>query len=473
MSFCLRKCIFAASLLCLAVSSGAVTKGSVRCEGKAVAGVKVSDGVNIVTTDRNGGFVLPDDQNAGRFVFICTPSGYVSSTMPGKDCFYMELSASRKNYDFTLRRNSMDDNNHRVIVVADPQISDEDDLKPLVGRIDDIASISADGSGIYTFGISLGDMVGWNHSLYPRINKIFGASLIQWRNVMGNHDMTNYGRSFETSTTDYENAYGPAYYSFNVGKVHYVVLNDNFFVGKDWYYIGYLPERQLSWLEKDLAYVPKGSEIVLCMHIPTQLYHVDTKAFSYPYISEMMCNNTALYKIVDGYQTTILSGHMHTNTNVRINDHIVEHNIGGLCGAWWCGTVCIDGCPPGCKVYERHGKEQKWYYKGEGMSRDVQARIYADDPSYPGKVIAHVWDQDADWKVEYMENGSKVCDMTRFEGVDPTAVEQFKDPTRYKISWVGYLKTPNLFEAPYNPEAVNPQVRVTNPFGEVFTYDVK
>ena len=57
--------------------------------------------------------------------------------------------------------------------------------------------------------------------------------------------------------------YGPAYYSYNVGEVHYAVLNDNYYIGRDWYYIGYLEERQLAWLERDLSFVPAGTTVVV------------------------------------------------------------------------------------------------------------------------------------------------------------------------------------------------------------------
>ncbi|MCQ2166862.1 MAG: calcineurin-like phosphoesterase family protein [Bacteroidales bacterium] len=447
--------------------------GNVCCEGKGVEGVAVSDGVNVVLTGRDGHYCLPYSENAGRFVFISTPSGYVSTTMGGEECFYKMIKdkdgdSGARTYDFTLRRNSFDDTRHKVIVVADPQISDPDDLEPLKGRLEDIGGVTDGIRDCWCFGINLGDMVGWNHSLYPRINKIFERSNILWRNVIGNHDMTNWGRSFETSRTDYENTFGPTYYSFNVGKVHYVVMNDNFFVGKDWYYIGYLDERQLSWLEKDLANVKKGSELVVCMHIPTTLYKVAVKDFSYPDIADLLCNNTALYKMLEPYHTTILTGHMHTNSNVTISPNIVEHNIGGLCGAWWCGDVCIDGCPPGCKVYERDGRKLSWYYKGENLPADCQMKVYADHPDYPGEIIAHVWDQDEKWKVEYWENGHKVCDMEHFVGTDPHAKEIFTDISVYKISWLAYFPSPNFFRCKYNPSAVDPEVRVTDRFGRLY-----
>ena len=54
-------------------------RGTVKdTEGKGVAGVVVSDGLNTVQTDAKGTFSMEADQDS-RFVFISTPSGYVSS----------------------------------------------------------------------------------------------------------------------------------------------------------------------------------------------------------------------------------------------------------------------------------------------------------------------------------------------------------------------------------------------------------
>ena len=54
-------------------------KGTVKdTEGKGVPGVVVSDGLNTVQTDSKGRFRMDADQDS-RFVFISTPSGYIST----------------------------------------------------------------------------------------------------------------------------------------------------------------------------------------------------------------------------------------------------------------------------------------------------------------------------------------------------------------------------------------------------------
>ena len=444
-------------------------KGTVKdTEGNAVAGVVVSDGLNIVVTDEKGRFEMDTDQDS-RFVFVSTPSGYISSTLEGKTLFYKEIRNKTKSYDFVLQKNSKNDKNHNVIVIADPQISERSELADLSKQSDDITEFVAQMDGDYTFGICLGDIVGWDHSIYPEYNKIMGRAGIDYRYVIGNHDMTNWGRSFETSMKNYGDMYGPAWYSFNVGDVHYVVMNDNFYVGRDYFYIGYLDERQLSWLEKDLSYVKKGSRVVVCMHIQTTNDKSDRDAFQYGIIGDNLCNKPALYSMLEPYKATILSGHSHTADYEQISENIFEMNIAGFCGAWWCGEVCIDGAPAGYKVLDMNGSDIKWIYKGCGHPLDYQVKVYVDTPDYPGEVIANVWDFDPAWTVEYFEDGVKVCDMQRFKAQDILAKELYKDPSTLKRSWVWAIPTENMFRAPISAEAKKLEVRVTDRFGRVYT----
>ena len=444
-------------------------KGTVKdTEGNAIAGVLVSDGLNIVKTDAKGRFEMDADMDS-RFVFVTTPSGYISSTLKGKTLFYKEIKNGVKKYDFILEKNSKDDTNHNVIVIADPQISERAELADLEKQADDMAEFVKGMDGDYTFGICLGDIVGWDHSIYPEYNKIMGKTGIDYRYVIGNHDMTNWGRSFETSMKNYGDMYGPAWYSFNVGEVHYIVLNDNFYVGRDYFYIGYLDERQLQWLERDLSYVKPGSRVVVSLHIQTTNDKSDRDAFQYGIIGDNLCNKPAFYSMLEPYKTTILSGHSHTADFEQISENIFEINVAGFCGAWWCGEVCIDGAPAGYKIFDMNGKDMEWIYKGCGHPLDYQVKVYTGHEWYPGQIVANVWDFDPEWKVEYYEDGVKVCDMERFKAQDPLAVELYKDPSSLKRSWVYAAPTENMFKAPVTDGAKELEVRVTDRFGRVYT----
>ena len=265
--------------------------------------------------------------------------------------------------------------------------------------------------------------------------------------------------------------YGPSYYSFNVGRVHYIVLNDNFYVGKDWYYIGYLPEAQLRWMERDLSYVGKDMKVVVSLHIPTTLREWDRTGYNFNYsqIADVMCNRKAVYDLLAPYDALILSGHTHTGNNEIITETLMEQNVTSLGGAWWCGPVCVDGGPAGFKLYSFDGTDVRWRFLGCDTPDDYQMKVDVDSPYFPGEVVVNVWDYDPLWKVEYFEDGVKVCDMERFEGKDPLTLELYKDPSSLKRSWVQAVLTQNLFRAAMSRDAESREVRVTDRFGNVYS----
>ena len=205
------------------------------------------------------------------------------------------------------------------------------------------------------------------------------------------------------------------------------------------------------------------------MHIPTTLDKSDRDAFRTDIMLDNLCNKTALYAMLEPYETLILSGHMHTADHENISDNITEINITGLCGAWWCGPVCIDGSPAGFKHFIMDKKQMSWIYKGCGRPLDYQMKVYLDDPAYPGYVVANIWDYDPQWKVEYFEDGVKVCEMERFRDHDPLARELYKDPSSLKRTWVHSMATDNMFRARHSPDARVLEVRVTDRFGRTYT----
>lgn len=449
-------------------------KGTVKdTEGNAISGVVVSDGLLTTVTDSKGRFEIDPDQDS-RFIFISTPAGYSSSTSAGNESYFMAIGRNaKKSYDFIVRKKEKDDTRHNLIAFADPQISEADELPQLEEQTKAMGEFVKSMDSDETFAICLGDLVGWDHRIYPGIKKAFDQVGIPMRIVMGNHDMTCWGNQFEGSAKDFEDAFGPAWYSFNVGKVHYVVLNNNFFIGRDWFYIGYLEQRQLRWLERDLSYVPAGSTVVVSVHIPTTLWESDREAFSYNDISEIMSNKKALYERLAPYKAIILSGHTHTSMNQIITPDLMEQNISGLCGAWWCGPYCIDGTPIGWKAIEFNGDKVTWQFKSSGKPLDHQMKVYVDDDEYKGYTVANIWDYDPMWKVEYFEDGVKVCDMERFKGYDPAAKNYYSPATgKFKREWVCAYPTWNMFRASLSPDAKVIEVRVTDRFGRVYRQEI-
>ena len=102
----LRKLLATAILAAMATAGLCARdiKGTVKTtDGKALAGVVVSDGLNIVQTDAKGRFKMDTDEDS-RFVFISTPSGYISSTLDGKTLFYKEIKDRVRKYDFVVEK---------------------------------------------------------------------------------------------------------------------------------------------------------------------------------------------------------------------------------------------------------------------------------------------------------------------------------------------------------------------------------
>jgi len=445
-------------------------EGKVLCNGKGIENVVVTDGETFATTNNKGVFSMVINSES-KFVYISTPSGYNSQVENGVVKYYLPLQGSGKNYNFNLHKSNTDAKRYGLVVISDPQIWAEKEFAKLSISMQDIKeTVNSYNNDRPFFGICCGDIVSSNHSFYPRYNEIIESSDITFRNVMGNHDMTNFGRSFETSLSNYESMYGPAYYSYNIGDIHYVVLDNNFYVGRDWYYIGYLPEKQLKWLEKDLKYLKEGSTVILMMHIPSTCTEKDRKEFRYENSASTMINHRGLYDILKPYNVHIFSGHTHTPFNTQITQNLYEHVMPGLSGAWWQGPYCTDGAPNGYEVFEVNGSELKWYYKSTDYPKEYQLKVFSGDdyPDFKGYVVANVWNSDASWKVELYVNGKCIREMERFSAYDPRVKEFYSNTEKLDHKWIYPSLSDHFYRAPLSEAAKNIEVRATDRFGNLF-----
>src|SRR5690606_7210489 len=70
----------------------------------------------------------------------------------------------------------------------------------------------------------------------------------------------------------FERVFGPSYYSFDYGPVHFLVLDDIEWLVEDsngrGRYRGGLGEKQMEFIRNDLAGIPHDQLVVLMMHIP-------------------------------------------------------------------------------------------------------------------------------------------------------------------------------------------------------------
>jgi hypothetical protein len=218
----------------------------------------------------------------------------------------------RKGIQFDLMPLEKSDNEHHFIIWADPQVKNAKDVEKMMAHsVPDVQKlVAATGTGALIHGITVGDIAWDDLKLFEDYDKAVEKMGIPFFQCLGNHDMDYNKGGDETSDNTFQEFYGPTYYSFNRGQVHYVVLDDVRYLGSDRHYDGHIAQHQLDWLKKDLAYVSKDKLIVLCVHIP---------------VSHGVKNKEALYAILEDRNVHIMSGHTHWHANT-INGNIYEHN---------------------------------------------------------------------------------------------------------------------------------------------------
>jgi len=437
-------------------NSGRIIKGKVRANGKGIAGVVISDGYSVVTTDNKGRYQLSLHADASS-VFMSTPAGYAFNQEQGIARHYIPASKlNRRSADFELVRLGKDDNEHRFIIWADPQVKNKSDVeKMMTESVPDVQRLVAGaGSGTLFHGIAVGDIVWDELGLFAEYDKAVKQMGIPFFQCLGNHDM-DYNKGDDSVSDDsFQETYGPTYYSFNRGKAHYVVMDDVRYLGKEREYDGFITQHQLDWLKKDLSFVPKDHLVILCLHIPV---HSGVK------------NNQDLYAILGDRNVHIMSGHTHYNVN-DIKGNIYEHNHGTVCGAWWTGPICGDGTPCGYGVYTVTGNELSWHYQSTGKEIDYQLKIYQPDkPGQPEEILVNIWNYDPAWKTEYFIDGISQGALTQTEGFDPLAYASLLGPDLPKPrGFAEPKKTNHLFKGLINKPGKEVKVIATDRFGKSY-----
>jgi hypothetical protein len=335
--------------------------------------------------------------------------------------------------------------------------------------VPDVRSTAAAMSGLRPFGVGCGDLMFENLSLLPEYEDAVKQMGIPFFQVIGNHDVDNQAQTDELSVGTFLRTFGPTNYSFNRGEVHYVVMDDVFWI--DDAYIGYLMQEQLDWLKADLQVIEKGRRVVLFVHIPVYCTQHIRAGKKRPESSMVVTNRQALYDILAPYRAHIVAGHMHESEHLR-DGNITMHVAGAACGAWWTGPVCGDGTPNGYAVYEAHGEDLKWRYKSSGSPDNLQIRLYdrGVDPAAPSEIIANVWDWDPTWSLVWFEDGIRKGALEQRRGLDPLAQKLYAGPELpRKHKWVDPWMTDHLFRAVCSPSARDIVVEATDGFGRVFT----
>lgn len=452
-------------------------RGTVTSGKTPLAGIAVTDGRSVAHTDAQGRYELLADASRP-FVYLSLPAGQRIPQNPGQATarFYAPLSTEKPEWthNWVLEPLPQSDANHRFYVFADPQPRTADDLKLYhTETIADARAFHASLPPQETFAVGCGDIMWDDLTLLPGYEAAMRDLAVPAFSVVGNHDLDMQDvRTDEASVRTFERFFGPTYYSFDRGEVHYVVLDNVFWYGRSaaGAYMGYLDELQLGWLKQDLQGLPAGKTVVVFTHIPIYC-HINRYKGQDEEGSIVTVNRALLYELLRPFKTHFINGHMHW-TEQHTDGGFTHHTCGAACGAWWSGPICYDGTPSGYGVYEVTGSSFRWAYKGTGLPLEQQLRLYAPgaDPKAPHELVANVWSATPDWQIVWYEDGIRKGRMAARIGHDPLSVqlhEGNKLPTKH--TWVDPEPNNHLYYAPVAAGAAQVRVEATDPWGRVYT----
>ncbi len=190
------------------------------------------------------------------------------------------------------------------------------------------------------FFLNTGDTIyaaDYDHIKRKRVNEQWAIwndlrstfSEFEVHSCIGNHDSwwaapdkndSMYGKDYVVKQL----RMGGRFYSFDRSNWHFIIL-DSIIGGEE-----FLDKEQQSWLEKDLAKLPIGSNVIVISHIPIL-------SVSMAFNGQRNLNRRKLIELFYKHQDkkiTCLSGHTHTYDSCRYNGVNYFCN-GALSGFWW------------------------------------------------------------------------------------------------------------------------------------------
>lgn len=368
---------------------------------KPLSGIKVSNGRDITTTDADGKYTLSVDDDD--VVFVIKPRGYRTplsvdklprfyyvhkpkGSPPSKFAGVAPTGPLPASIDFPLYEQKEPDQ-FRAVLFGDPQPRNQQEVE-FVGHdvVEELIGVDA------SFGVTLGDIAFNNLDTFETLNKTIALIGIPWYNVIGNHDINFEAKNDQHSDETFERVYGPAYYSFDYGQVHFIVLDDiEWFIpteGGEGDYRGGLGDEQIQFIRNDLAMIPAEQMVVLMMHIPI----VGVR------------DREQVYRLIEKRPFCIsISGHTHHHEHRYIkkedgwlgpepHHHIINVTV---CGGWWSGApdergiphaTMADGAPNGYSIIRFDGTKYTLDYKAAGRPADYQMDIHAPEAITADKV---------------------------------------------------------------------------------------
>lgn len=412
-----------------------------------LARVAVSNGREVVLTDPNGRYQLP--VGADNILFVIKPSGYkLPVNAQNLPQFYYRHKPQGspslkfagvaptgplpKSVDFALTKQDEPDQ-YQILVFGDPQAYTTEQISHFDRGV--VSELQGK-TGNFRFGISLGDLVGDNPTLFGAYNTVIRKLDLPWFQVMGNHDMNYDVKADSLSDESFEAMYGPNNYAFTHGKVHFIVLDDILYPDpRDGAgYQGGLRPDQLAFIENDLKHVAKDHLVVLCHHIP--LFNEGAGE------SFRNADRQRLFSILKDFPHTLsLSAHTHIQQHYyfgkedgleRATPHH-EYNVGTTSGDWYSGennaqgvpvSTMRDGTPKGYLFLTFNGNQYSFDYRVAGQPETLKIGLYAPKAITKGQVgrndlYANFFQGSKQDKLEYRIGQGAWKPMNRVEEADP------------------------------------------------------
>lgn len=470
--------------------------------GKPLQSVVVSDGIQCVRTDKAGKFYMTSDLGHVKFVHVSTPSGYLPQVENGIPRFYKAKSGitpSNGTYDFgdfvltDLKDTYSNPDNFTIFITADPQERSKSATLDNVayrshrireGMIRDLKETAARYPNRPVIGICLGDIIHENMSLwdwYLGNNPDYPMGLKQLPyptyHIIGNHDNDPSAADDEAGAIPFESRFGPRNYSFNLGGIHFVML-DNLIMKKNGStlnaYDQGLTDEIWTWLQADMALVPTTTRIMVCAHSP--MFKQDNG-------SER--TNTARHgghtnseeggafgygDLFDQYgEVHAWAGHTHSTFNFNYDSghrhrNVQVHTLARSTGELWTNEYLANGTPRGFTIVdvnngviswkfhatkyqpsEHHGSKgvpsytfRDWDYTsgiaylrstGQELDENYQMHVYAPGAYGDDCLYANVFLWDSKWGVPvFIPDGGSARAMTHVQAyVGSTANEDCYD----------------------------------------------
>ena len=490
-----------------------------------VPNVRVSNGLDVVTTDADGRYSVSVADEA--VIFITKPRGYATPVnghmvpqfyyihqpagspaglryagieptgpLPGAINFPLVRREERERFEAILFSDTQPQTNRELDYIRDDVVAE------LIGT-------SA------AFGMTMGDILFDDLSMFPRYNALMAQIGIPWYNVPGNHEMNLKAENDRYSLETFKRFFGPPYYAFEYGEALIVILDNIEYKGggeadpgdvrSSGGYDNSLTRDQLRWLERELEYVDEDRLVFVATHAPlgSETGRYETK------------NRERLFRLLAGRPNLYsVAGHTHTTDHVYFGKDdgfagpgtFHHHVLATVSGAWWSGPfdergIAIsdqrDGTPNGYHILEVDGTDLAVRFKGAGKPADYQMRIMFDvahhqlradglrdfqagelldgrmseDEVAAAAIVVNLFDGGPRSEVSYRVGEGEYRPLRRVLRRDPFIVEQYNRHRDTKKSWVEAQPSTHIFEADFDDSlgigTHTVTVRAVDEFGRV------